>query len=107
MAKKSLTKGHRVEKELEKIIQSMGYNAQRVPLSGSVGGDFRGDILSDPLLFYIGDGKEKIHIEVKIRANGFQQLYKWLEKADILCVRADRKDWLAIIPLDKLKRKDI
>jgi hypothetical protein len=42
-------------------------------------------------------------VEVKIRADGFRQLYKWLAGNGGLFVRADRKQWLAVIPANDLK----
>jgi hypothetical protein len=41
-------------------------------------------------------------IEIKCRANGFAQLYRWLEPVDVLIVRADRSRSLAILPLSAL-----
>lgn len=43
--------------------------------------------------------------EVKRRKDGFKTLYKWLEnereKPDALAIRADRKPWLVVIPLER------
>ena len=38
-------------------------------------------------------------IEVKVRGNGFRQLYGWLDGRDVLIVRADRREPLCILPL--------
>ena len=54
-------------------------------------GQFGGD-LSVPLL-----GTDR-RCEVKVRANGFIQLYDWLDDADLLIVRADRRTPLVVIP---------
>jgi hypothetical protein len=35
---------------------------------------------------------------VKCRGNGFRELYKWLDGADFLIVRADRRELLVVIP---------
>jgi hypothetical protein len=40
--------------------------------------------------------------EVKVRGNGFRQLYDWLSNADVLIVKADRRDPLAVLPLPLL-----
>lgn len=40
--------------------------------------------------------------EIKIRAHGFQTLYKWLKPVDMLVVRADRSEPLVVLPLDTL-----
>lgn len=39
--------------------------------------------------------------EVKRRADGFKSLYKWLEKADTVAVRSDRKGWLVVMTLEE------
>ena len=69
-----------------------GFAAERVPLSGATGGRFGGDV-SVPLL-----GADR-RVEVKIRADGFRELYNWLTGADLLVVRADRCEPLVVIPL--------
>ena len=85
MGRKSKDKGYRLEHELEEKLNELGFNAQRVPLSGQSGGLFSGDLIIDGKI-----------AEVKGRADGFKTLYRWLEGKDILFVRADRKEWLVI-----------
>jgi hypothetical protein len=34
-----------------------------------------------------------------VRANGFRQLYDWLQGRDVLVVRSDRKEPLVVVPL--------
>jgi len=84
----SRDKGNRAEREVAKIL-----SAKRVPLSGAAGGEYAGDVVDELL----GRG------EVKRRKDGFKLLYKWLEGNDFLCVRADRKDWLIVMKLEKIK----
>jgi hypothetical protein len=36
---------------------------------------------------------------VKCRGNGFRELYKWLDGADALIVRADRRELLVVVPI--------
>jgi hypothetical protein len=38
-------------------------------------------------------------VEVKARGDGFRQLYAWLAGSDLLIVKADRRDPLAVLPL--------
>jgi hypothetical protein len=38
-------------------------------------------------------------VEVKCRADGFKELYRWLVDRDILIVRADRSEPLVVLPL--------
>jgi Holliday junction resolvase len=86
-------KAGREERMLVGIARDAGYAAERVPLSGSVGGQrFSGDIVF-PLL-----GRD-LCIESKVRANGFRELYSWMRGRDILIVRADRREPLVIVPL--------
>jgi hypothetical protein len=85
-------KGNRFEAHLRDLLQNAGLAAERVPLSGSAGGKFAGD-LSVPLL-----GIDRV-VEVKCRADGFRELYSWLIDRDALIVRADRRVPLVILPL--------
>lgn len=90
--RKSRDKGNRAERALVRFLQERGFAAERVPLSGAAGGSYLGD-LTVPLI-----GVDRV-VEVKVRAHGFQQLYGWLEKRDLLIVRADRSEPLVILPL--------
>ena len=85
-------KGDRAERAIVKFLQERGFAAERVPLSGSAGGSYCGD-LTLPILEV-----DRV-VEVKCRADGFRELYKWLQDRDILIVRADRKEPLVILPL--------
>ena len=102
MGRKSRTKGYRGEKEIVDKLRSYGIKAERVPLSGAAGGRFAGDVI-------ITIGTRDIIAEVKRRAKGFAQLYKWLADKDVLFVRSDRHEWLVIERFDdwvkRLKRR--
>jgi hypothetical protein len=39
------------------------------------------------------------NVEVKCRADGFRELYKWLDGADFLIVKCDRHEPLCVVPL--------
>jgi hypothetical protein len=82
-------KGGAGELEFAKLI-----NGTKTPLSGALGGDLRGDVVGMELIW-----------EVKRRADGFKQLYGWLEKRDALALRADRKGWLVVMPLETFLEK--
>jgi Holliday junction resolvase len=96
----SRQKGNRAERALVHFLQSHGFAAERVPLSGAARGRFAGD-LSVPVL-----GVDR-RVEVKVRGNGFRELYSWLgglgqdrqRVVDFLIVRADRLEPLVVIPL--------
>jgi hypothetical protein len=62
-------------------------------LSGAAGGQWSGDIRV-PLL------NREYRVEVKVRGDGFKQLYTWLAGSDLLIVKADRRDPLAVLPLE-------
>jgi hypothetical protein len=81
-------KGDRLEHALVRALQEHGFAAERVPLSGSAGGSYTSD-LTVPLL-----GRD-LRIEAKARGTGFNQLYSWLNGADLLIVREP----LVIVPL--------
>jgi hypothetical protein len=38
-------------------------------------------------------------VEVRCRGNGFRELYRWLDGADFLIVKADRPEPLVVLPL--------
>ena len=63
-----------------------------MPLSGAVGGRFAGDIVL-PLM-----GRD-LCVEVKARADGFRELYSWLNERDVLIVKADRQEPLVVVRL--------
>ena len=88
----SREKGNRTERAIVRLLQERGLAAERVPLSGAARGRFGGDV-SVPVL-----GVDR-RVEVKCRGNGFRELYKWLDGADMLIVRADRRELLVVVPL--------
>jgi Holliday junction resolvase len=88
----SRDKGNRAERAIVKFLQEQGFAAERVPLSGSAGGSYLGD-LTVPILEV-----DRV-VEVKCRADGFRELYRWLIDRDILIVRADRAAPLVVLPL--------
>jgi Holliday junction resolvase len=84
-------KGDRAERHLVALLQAAGFAAERIPLSGAAGGRFSGDVPM-PLL-----GVDR-RLEVKVRGDGFRKLYRWLEDADLLVVKGDRRELLVVIP---------
>lgn len=46
-------------------------------------------------------GKDR-KMEIKCRANGFATIYKWLGPVDVLVLRADRQEALAVMPIATL-----
>src|SRR6266850_1445168 len=90
--KASRQKGNRAERAIVRYLQDRGFAAERVPLSGSAGGSYLGD-LTVPII-----GVDRV-VEVKCRADGFRELYRWLVDREILIVRADRSEPLVVLPL--------
>jgi Holliday junction resolvase len=88
----SRQKGSRTERAVVRLLQARGFAAERVPLSGAARGRFGGDV-SVPVL-----GVDR-RVEVKCRADGFRELYRWLNGADLLIVKCDRAEPLVVIPL--------
>jgi hypothetical protein len=41
-------------------------------------------------------------VEVKTRRDGCAKLHGWLATADVLARKADRRPWLAVLPLTRL-----
>ena len=91
-------KGDSGEREIVSLFDLAGFPAHRIPLSGAVktaGGRYAGDVKITL------EGVEHTG-EVKRRADGFREDYKWLEESDMLFKRADRKEWLVTLPLKTL-----
>jgi hypothetical protein len=88
MAAKSRRKGARGELALVHLLQSHGFAGEKISRMYKPGAD-----LSVPLL-----GVDRL-VEVKVRANGFRELYRWLVGRDFLIVRADRSEPLVVLPL--------
>ena len=92
MGKASRDKGYRTENNVRKFAEIHGVKAYRVPLSG--GGSIKGDVV-------FNNGIDELVSEVKCRGNGFKQIYKWLDDDDndLLILKADHKEFLAVINL--------
>lgn len=93
MGKFSRDKGYRVENNLRKqILLHENMECIRVPLSG--GSSIKSDLIFNK------KGGERWEAEVKARAEGFKNIYKWLSEADVLILKADNKKALAVLDLD-------
>lgn len=88
MGKSQRDKGARREREFADLI-----GGRRTPLSGAVEG-YPNDVEGMGLSW-----------EVKARKSGFKQIYDWIEdereQPDALAMKADRKQWLVCMTLDK------
>ena len=90
--KASRQKGDRFERECVALFQAYGLAAERVPLSGAVGGSFSGD-LTIPIL-----GIDQ-RLEAKIRAAGFKQIRGWMAGNYAVVYRANRSEPLITLRL--------
>ena len=90
--KASRQKGDRFERELVRQFQDAGFASERIPLSGSAGGSFTGD-LSIPI-----NGSDR-RFEAKKRAGGFKLLYDFLANHWGLFVAQDRAEPLVVLRL--------
>jgi hypothetical protein len=86
--RKSREKGRRAELALVHFLQNLGFAAEKTSRTGYTGSD-----LTVPLL-----GRD-CTVEVKVRANGFRELYRWLQDSDLLIIRSDRHEPLVVVPL--------
>lgn len=93
MGKFSRDKGARNERELVNLLRERGIHAERVPLSGAAHGSFSGDIIAT-----LGGRLQRI--ECKVRADGFKQIYGWLDGNDILAIKRDRDEWLVVMTME-------
>lgn len=85
----SRRKGGRVEREIVALLTEAGLPAERVPLSGSAGGSFTGDIRVGPWL-----------AEVKARKSGagFKTLEGWLGSNDLLVLKRNHAEPMVLLP---------
>lgn len=90
MGKLSRDKGAREERAIVNDWRDAGFAAERVPLSGAAQGQFSGDV-NIPL-----QGIDR-RFEAKLRADGFRELYRWIEGNYGLMVRADRRERLVVL----------
>ena len=96
MPNPSKRKGSRIERELVLLHRQAGIEAERVPLSGALGGKHYGDLVVD----------ETYRAEVKARSGGegFKTLERWLGRCDLLFLRKDRADPLVVMPWATYRR---
>ena len=94
--KHSRNKGAAYEREIVNQLKEHGIEAERVPLSGAMKGNYGGDIKLGPVLGYIG--------ECKRSKKSLSRIYKALDQdnADFLFARDDQKDTVVIVRMETL-----
>jgi mevalonate pyrophosphate decarboxylase len=80
------------ERDIARELNAVGIKAERIPLSGSAGGSFVGDI---KLWLH---GEEHV-AEVKYRRGDFKTLRNWLDDRDLLILCAPRQQPLVVAPM--------
>ena len=78
MANKNRNKGNYHEKEIVKWLNSLDFKAKRQPLSGSLGGEYRGDIL-----WTIGDRQLVVEVKYRDKSN-FPNPFTLFDDKDIV-----------------------
>jgi hypothetical protein len=91
MGKFSKDKGARVERDFVNRLNREGIAAKRVPLSGAMP-NYKNDIV----IPWLGG---EIDGEIKARADGFKEIYKWIQPVKVLFIKANRKEGLAVMRL--------
>jgi hypothetical protein len=71
------------------LLQAQGFAATKISRAYQAGHD---------LELQLGGGR-MMRIEVKCRADGFRELYRWLDARDILVIKSDRREPLAVVRL--------
>ncbi len=97
MANKNKSKGSYHERRIEEWLKASGFEAERQPLSGSLGGKYRGDIKATI------NGHELV-IEVKYRdKSNFPSPYSVLEDRDMaIYKRRNGKPQTLVIMTDEI-----
>jgi hypothetical protein len=97
MSRASRDKGARIEREIVALHAGLGVKAERVPLSGATRYQGNG---ADIDVYFFGVDAAPLVGEVKARGNGagFATLERWLGDGDILFLRRDRAEPIAVLP---------
>lgn len=94
----SKSKGTRGENLVVKALNDAGIPAERVPLSGSLGGKYRDDVI-------IGSIDNPLaRIEVKNRESISQQLWDWLEGVNFLALKRNHKPMLIVMEISEFTK---
>ena len=97
MASKSKNKGSYHERWFLKLFNSLGIRTKKQPLSGSLGGEYRGDLT-------IGIGDKNLIVEVKYRdSSQFPNVFNLLEDKDLaVCKRKKGSPRYCVIIKDEV-----
>ena len=92
--KASRDKGANFAREVVNWHKDRNVEAERIPLSGAVKGNYSGDLKIGP--------QQALLAECKRRARAWQDLYDALDQdnSDMLFIRKDRERTLVVLPLE-------
>ena len=92
--KAARTKGASFEREVVNWHKDRNVEAERIPLSGAVKGNYSGDLKIGP--------EQALLAECKRRARAWQDLYDALDQdgSDMLFIRKDRERTFVVLPLE-------
>jgi len=92
--KAARVKGASFEREIVNWHKERGVDAERIPLSGAMKGNYASDIRLGPQLALIA--------ECKRRARAWQDIYDAFDqdKADVVFIRKDRKPALVVLTME-------
>lgn len=90
---KSKAKGYRYEKKCEKWHNDRGISAQRMILSGSLGGDHAGDVHLQDL-----DLRVEVKARKSLRMLNITTLINWLGNEDLMFLYAERQEPYVFMP---------
>ena len=88
---KAKAKGARIEREIRDRHLALGIPAEKMPLSGALGGEWSGDLRVAGM---------KAEVKARARGAGFTTLEKWLGSNDLLFLRKDRSDPMVVLSWD-------
>ena len=88
MPAKSRTKGRRAEQEIVNLAKAAGLEASR---------EWANAQHPDPTMRACDVLLAGKRAQVKVSAKGYAKLYKGLEGVELLFVKADKREWLAVL----------
>jgi Holliday junction resolvase len=89
--RRSRDEGSRTERAIVRLLQAQGIAATKISRAYQRGHDI---VLSL-------SGRD-LCVGVKARADGFRELYCWLDQRDVLFVKADRQEALVVLRMSPL-----
>lgn len=93
MSHKSKKKGYATEIQIRDKLIRNGILCERVPLSGSMGGKYAGDLAIPS----VAEAEFRAEVKARKTGEGFSLLERWLGDKDILFLRRDRQEPIVVL----------